>query len=101
MEHAQKSAKNVAVKTTIVEDGQTVDVSGVSTKQLIFKKPNGTKVTKTASFLTDGTDGIIQYLTEAGFLDTVGIWSVQGYVVFPGGFDGNSDVMTFSVDRNL
>lgn len=103
MEQVQKNAIGVAIIATIQEDGALVNVSTVTTKQLIFRKPDlvGTLVTKTASFTTNGSDGKIQYLTEANFLDTPGVWKYQGYVVFPGGFDGRSDVQSFEVKDNL
>jgi hypothetical protein len=98
MESLQKDAVGVAIKGTIVEDDVAVNVSTVTTKQLVFTKPDGTQVTKTAAFLTDGSNGIIQYVTVSGFLDQAGTWSVQGYVVFPGGFDGKSKRGYFQVE---
>lgn len=50
-----------------------------SSKQMIFTKPDGKQVTKTASFKTDGSDGIIQYTVETGLL-TAGTWGVRGRV---------------------
>ena len=41
---------------------------------------SGTWTQKSASFLTDGADGILQYITIAGDIDESGIWYVQGYV---------------------
>jgi hypothetical protein len=101
MEVVQKEAINVAVIATIVEDGEVVDVSTVTTKELVFRKPNGTTLTKTASFFTDGTDGKIQYLAETDFFDVVGFWKVQGYVIFPAGFNGRSLINIFQVRDNL
>jgi hypothetical protein len=103
MEQVQKNAIGVAVIGTITEDGLFQNVATVSTKTLVFRKPDVacTVVSKTATFVTDGTDGKIQYITEALFLDTVGVWECQGYVVFPGGFDGRSDIQFFEVKDNL
>src|SRR5262245_42640865 len=101
MESVQKEAIGVAIICTIKEDGVAVDVSTVSTKQIIFRKPDGSTVTKTATFTSGGTDGKIQYTTVSGFLDMVGVWECQGYVVFAAGFDGRSDVQQFKVDANL
>ena len=45
-----------------VTDGTTaVDISSATTKQLIFQKPSGTKLTKATAFTSDGTDGKMQY----------------------------------------
>ena len=66
------------------DDGNIINISTATTKTLHFLKPDRTAVSKTASFYTDGTDGIITYSLESGFLDTVGIWEVEGYVIMSG-----------------
>lgn len=78
-----------------------VDVSGATTKEIIFKKPDGSKLTKTAVFKTDGADGIIQYVTVAGDLDQVGIgWKLQAYLILPSG-SWRSSTYQFTVLENL
>jgi hypothetical protein len=68
------------------QDGAVVDVSGATTKQIKFLKPDGlTVLTKSAVFETDGTDGKIKYVTVSDDLDVAGYWARQGYVVMPGG----------------
>ena len=62
-----------------------VNVSSATTRQLIFRKPDQSVLTKTASFTTDGTDGKIRYVTAPGDIDTAGQWIVQGKVVMPSG----------------
>lgn len=63
-----------------VDTGQAADISGYSSLQeLVFTKPDGSVVAKTAEFVTDGTDGKIDYTTESGFL-TEGFWEVVGRV---------------------
>lgn len=101
MEALQKSAIGVAIIATVKEDNAAVNVSSVTTKQLVLKKPDGSTVTKTAAFVTDGTDGKLQYVTISGDLDTAGTWEVQANVVFPSGFNGRSDVQSFEVRDNL
>lgn len=87
-------------KITVKDGSSVVDISGATTKQLIFKKPGGTKLTKTAVFFTDGTDGIITYDTLSGDLDEDGMWKVQGYVVLSSG-TYHTDIHRFKVHRNL
>lgn len=77
-----------------------VDLSVYSTKELMFGKPDKSVVTKTASFYTDGTDGIIQYTSEADFLDQAGIWQVQGKVSTVG-TSWKSNLVEFRVHKNL
>ena len=76
------------------------NVSGALTKDLIFRKPDGTKLTKNASFYTDGTDGKLQYTTISGDLDTAGSWNIQAYIVMPSG-TWYSSVGSFKVYENL
>lgn len=85
----------------LIVDGSTAkDISTATTKQLIFKKPSGSKLTKDGSFYTDGTDGILQYTTVSGDLDEVGLWKVQGYVII-GTNEHKSDIYSFRVYYNL
>ena len=87
-------------EVTLSDCGTLLDVSGATTKQIIFKKPDGTTLTTTASFKTDGTDGIIQYTTTITDLDQSGIWSIQAYIVI-GTSQWHTDIQTFRVYGNL
>jgi hypothetical protein len=62
------------------ENGVPIDLDTADVKYIYFQNPSGTKVQKSASFLTNGADGILQYITIAGDIDKPGVWSVQGYV---------------------
>lgn len=75
------------IEVTVIEDGVAVDVSGVGTKQIKLRAPNGTTTSYTASFATDGTDGKIQYQTDADDIGAAGTWYYSGRVV-----DGSSRV---------
>ena len=85
---------------TIKDGASAVDVSGASTKQIIIQKPSGTKLTLTATFDDDGTDGKISYTTVADDLDEAGSYKLQGKVVIS---DGTfyTDITSFKVHRNL
>ena len=87
-----------------IKDGDSVvDVSGAvgaNTKEIIFKKPDGTIVTKSAAFSGSGTNGKIQYVAETGFLDQLGIWKWQGHIVLAAG-DWKTDILEFKVSENL
>ena len=85
---------------TIKDSDVVVNLSSATTKQIIFTKPDGTKLTKTASFLTDGTDGIIYYTTISGDLDTCGVWQSQASLVFASSAY-KTDIIKFQVHRNL
>ena len=63
-----------------VDTGAAADISGYSTTiQMVFTESDGTITAKTATFKTDGTDGIIEYTVESDLL-TAGSWRVRGRV---------------------
>lgn len=75
-------------RATIVEDGVVVDVSSTSAKQIIFKRPGGELLTKTAAFTTDGINGQIEYIRIANDFDQpsdLGKWLYRGKVTFSAG----------------
>jgi DUF4097 and DUF4098 domain-containing protein YvlB len=82
------------------DDVNPLDVSTASSIEIIFKKPDSSTLTVTATFLTDGTDGKVYYDTVAGDIDQVGRWQVQGKVTFPTGVF-YSDIHKFQVYANL
>ena len=89
-----------AFEITLKDCDVVVDVSTATVKQIIFKKPDKTVITKTADFKTDGTDGIIHYLTILDDLDLKGTWYVQAKVTLPTG-TWSSDTSKFKVYANL
>ncbi len=86
--------------TVIDENGSIVDVSTMQSGTFFFKKPDGTKIQKTASIYTNGTDGILSYVTVAGDINMNGLWSLQSQVVFSGQ-TYFTDIYDFRVERNL
>jgi hypothetical protein len=81
---------------------QAVDLRAAVTMSIIFKKPDGTLMTKSASFPSghNGSDGMIQYATAAGELNQDGTWYWQLYVTFSTGA-WKSDYKAFRVAGNL
>jgi len=82
------------------ENGDIVDISTASGIYIIFKLPNFTSTIKTASFYTDGTDGVLQYIAESGDISLSGQWSMQAKIVMPSG-TWFSDITKFTVCENL
>ena len=80
--------------------GTVVDISGASSKNIYFQKPDGTDITQAGSLTTDGTDGLLQYATIAADLDQVGLWSYQAKVVLGTG-TWSSSIIDFDVFPNL
>ena len=66
------------------QDGTAVDVSSQSTMEILFQI-KGKVLTKTASFQSDGIDGVIQYTTVSGDISKAGAWTMQGHVVITAG----------------
>ena len=84
-----------------VTDGSTaVNISSATTKQIIIKKPSGTKITANTAFSSDGTDGKMFYNTVVDDLDEAGSYKLQGKVIIS---DGTfyTDITSFKVHRNL
>jgi len=82
------------------QDDTVIDISTATSKQLIFRKPDKTKLTKDVIFVTDGTDGKIQYTTSTTDLSQAGKWELQGYIVLA--FGGPySSIIGFDVKANL
>ena len=82
------------------QDNAVVDVSGATTKTIILLKPDGTSISKAASFYTDGTDGILKYTTVDGDISMCGKWRIQWYVVIATG-EWRTNTITFKVYDNL
>lgn len=75
------SDTNVSVGIKFVDASQVaIDVSGYSTLEILIQDEAGTTSTVTASFRTDGTDGIIEYASVAGTFDTAGTYRLQGKI---------------------
>lgn len=88
------------VTITDSNTGKAVNIQSATSKKIIFKKPNGDIIEKTAVFLTDGADGIIVYVSVPGDIDQLKVWSIQAEVTTPTGFY-SSTIDTFEVMPNL
>lgn len=88
-------------KATIKDNGVVVDLSSATLKEIIFKKPDGSRLTKTALFYTDGTDGIIVYTAVAGDLDLAGMWQWQARITVTSGGPFSTEVKDFRVVSTL
>lgn len=96
-----KGSIGVAFRATILDQNDAVvDISAATVKEMIFKKPNGEVVTQDALFVTDGTDGRMQYVSASGDLDVVGLWRHQAHII-QSGTEFWTDYGSFKVHRNL
>lgn len=84
-----------------VYSGSTIkDISAFTTKQYIFRKPSGAFITVTADFYTDGSDGVLSYISSTGVLNESGIWKLQIYLANTNN-SKKSDIGSFIVHENL
>lgn len=84
-----------------IQDGLTiVDISGASVKDILLEKPDKTVLTKAGVFTTNGVDGLLEYITLSGDLDTAGSWRAQASLILPSG-SWKSSLADFTVHSNL
>lgn len=87
---------------TVVDVGNTsaitpTDISAVTTILIYLTKPDGTVLTMTGVFVTDGTDGKIKYVTQAGDIDSAGVWEIEAWVSAISGWSGSTMKARFDV----
>jgi hypothetical protein len=88
-------------EVTILKDDVALDISGFTDYDIKFKPPlGGDLMTVDAVYVTDGTDGKLQYTTVDGDLSVKGVWKVQGFVTSPVG-SWHSEIEEFTVYKNL
>lgn len=87
--------------TITVYDGSSVaDISTATDKRIIFRKPDGSALTVSGSFYSNGSDGKLTYTFGSGELAVDGRWRMQAYLTFPSG-NWYSDITVFRVHDNL
>jgi hypothetical protein len=86
---------------TVTDCGTVVDISTATTLAIYIRKPDGTILSRTGTLETDGTDGKMYYITQAGDLDVAGSYKIQGRVIFQSGASYYTSKATFRVECNL
>lgn len=97
-----ENAIGIVFQVTIqdCDTNAAVRLENAITKQVHFKKPDGSTIIRNCDFVTDGADGKIEYITIAGDLNLTGIWRVQYFVDLPTISTGTS-MESFEVEPNL
>lgn len=98
--HIQAGATGLAIRLQIKEGNSAINLSTVTVKNIIIEKPDATLVSGSASFVTDGTDGIIYYISGSADLTQTGEYHAQAYLEMPG-FSGYTTPVDFAVYSNL
>lgn len=97
-----KGAIGLPFRATIRdENGAAIDVSMASQIEFAFRPPNSmASIRRPATFVTDGSDGKIQYATVDGDLSRAGTWYVQAFVT-EGSEYWPTATHRFTVEKNL
>ena len=88
------------LRVIIQENNSVKNLAGITSSQIVLRKPSGSTLTKSSVFGSNGSDGIITYTTESGDIDEIGIWRIQG-VITSGSAVFYSEVEEFTVNRNI
>ena len=81
----------------VLLDGTARDISNATIREIKVKKPQDTAfAVKAATFVTDGTDGEIEYPWIATDIDEVGHYKARGHIIEPGK-DYQTDIFDFVV----
>lgn len=80
-------------------NNSVVDLSGVSTMEIIFTDPDGNETTKTASIANlPGSDGIISFVNnDSSFIDEAGLWFYRAKLTYSSGNIFQSNDVSFEV----
>lgn len=78
----------LTVRVAVTESGASLDISAATLKQIKFRKPDGTVVTKTATTV-GGEPSKIEYTFAADELDQAGYWKAQPYLEGIDGWSGH------------
>lgn len=65
---------------------------------MLFRKPDGSYVQKTATIIQDSGFWKVRYVTEADFLDQLGRWRAEGNFTL-GAWTGSTEAVEFQVDE--
>jgi hypothetical protein len=88
-------------KITVKDSDTTVvNVSNADGLFILFKRPDNSFLQVVPSLETNGTDGMIRYVTTSGDLNQYGTWQIQARVIF-GSDVFSTDIQRFKVYRNL
>lgn len=98
--HIQTGGTGLAIRLQIKEGNSIVDLSTATVKNIIIEKPDATLVSGSATFVTDGTDGLIYYTSGSADFTQAGEYHAQAYIEMAG-FSGYSTPVDFAVYSNL
>lgn len=82
-QQCQAETPNVALQVAVVDqNGDAVDISSVTAMVLWMRAPDGSARPVVPSLVTNGLDGLLQYVTSAVDLSEAGLWQLQAQLTF-------------------
>lgn len=81
IENVMSGQYGLALTLTVTENGVAKNISTYTTRTLRYRKPDGSTVDVSMSFVTDGSDGQVTYTFPAGTLDDAGQYSGQLFLI--------------------
>jgi len=99
MSNAHVGDKKIKYIIEVQEKGKFLDIQLADVTEFKFKNPSDTITTLTATFVTDGSDGLLEAetATSPSMYDEGGEWEIQVHCHFP----GDEDWHTFSVFQTV
>ena len=82
------------------QDGQAIDISGATRKDLIYRTPNGEEKRVAMSYVSDGVDGQLDYTFTVQQTKVEGDYMCQVDLAYDD-WDGPSDEFSFTIRRNV
>lgn len=76
------------------------DLSGVTSSSFRIRRPDGTLLTKTATLVSGGSGGLVEYQVEDGDLNQEGEYQVQ-WLGVEAPWEGSSSVIRFNVGKRI
>jgi hypothetical protein len=89
------------VVTVVDPDGVAIDISDADVFEMYLEDPDRTVYKKTPIFATNGSDGVLVYITEEGLTDIAGLWQGEIYVEWTDTKEKTSTKFSFYVSKTL
>ncbi|MCX5794971.1 MAG: BppU family phage baseplate upper protein [Elusimicrobia bacterium] len=101
LQSCQQGDVGLGIVVAVVDsDEAPIDLRAATSKVIRLTAPDGISQDKDAAFSTDGSDGQLVYVTQAGDLAEAGAYSLQA-IVAVGGQALSTKVSTLQVLENL
>lgn len=87
-------------KINVKDGAAVVSLTGTTSQQIVFRRPDLTTLTDNVSYFTDGADGIVTYIIATGTFNQAGTYQFQIVYANNAG-TWHSDLVSFDVYPNI